>query len=88
MKFEFYDKDKKPFLVESNTKIEAINTLLNPHKKPNYRFSIYNKLTKKLVINPETNMAFFFEYPSQANKHIKKNLGDSKIFEIWGKKNE
>lgn len=81
MKYKFYDKDKKPFLVEANTKRDAIEKLLS-RKKPNYRFGIWNKQEKKFEKNPETNTALFFEYPIQAENYIYRNLRNSSIFSV------
>ena len=85
-KYKFYDKDKKPFLVEANTKREAVDKLLpKKPKKPNYRFAIFNKQTKKLMINPETDKALFFEYPIQAERYIERHLKSSTIYEVYKK---
>lgn len=55
---------------------------MNKIKKPIYRYCIFSKVNKKLVINPDTKKIFLFKYPKQTENFIVRRLGDLRNFDI------
>ena len=52
------------------------------HKKPIYRFFIFDKAKKKPVINPDTKKPYCFEYAEQGEMFIQRRLQGSYNFEV------